>query len=56
MINETFNRNLQMVDYRMPEILGNLFLESYFVEGKSISDVVDKYCDEFSEDKEIIIH
>ncbi|MBM6698299.1 HpaII family restriction endonuclease [Streptococcus alactolyticus] len=56
MINETFNRNLQMVDYRMPEILGNLFLESYFVEGKSISDVVDKYCDELSEDKEIIIH
>lgn len=56
MINETFNRNLQTVDYRMPEILGNLFLESYFVEGKSISDVVDKYCDEFSEDKEIIIH
>ena len=56
MINETFNRNLQMVDYRMTEILGNLFLESYFLEGNSNSDVVDKYCDEFSEDKEIIIH
>lgn len=56
MVSETFNRNLQMVDYRMPEILGHLFLMSYFVEGKSISDVVDKYCGEFSEDKEIITH
>ncbi|MGQ7626214.1 HpaII family restriction endonuclease [Streptococcus suis] len=55
-ISPIFNRNLQMVDYRMPEILGNLFLNSYFVSGKSIADVVDFYCTMYYEDKEIITH
>lgn len=54
MLNSTFNRNLQMIDSRMPEFLGYLFLNSYFVNGKSIPDVVDFYCENFNEDKEII--
>lgn len=55
-VSPIFNRNLQMVDFRMPEILGNLFLNSYFVNGKSISDVVELYCREYNEDIEIITH
>ncbi|NBL00016.1 MAG: HpaII family restriction endonuclease [Erysipelotrichia bacterium] len=51
-----FNRNLQMIDYRMPEILGYLFLNSYFVNGKSISDVANFYCEKYNEDIEIISH
>lgn len=39
----TFDFNLKMIDYRMPEILGNLFLESYFVRGKKMKDVVKQY-------------
>ena len=54
--NETFSRNLKMVDSRMPEFLGYLFLNSYFVSGKAIPKVVDLYCDEYGEDKEIISH
>ena len=54
MLNSTFNRNLQMIDSRMPEFLGYLFLNSYFVNGKAIPDVVDFYCENFNEDKEII--
>ena len=34
--NSIFERNLQMIDYRLPEILGKLFMFSYFVKGKSI--------------------
>ncbi len=56
MLNSTFYRNLQMIDTRMPEFLGYLFLNSYFVNGKSIPDVVDLYCNEYNEDKEIISH
>lgn len=55
-LNSTFNRNLQMTDYRMPEILSNLFLCSYFVNGKSIPEVVKLYCNEYNEDIEIIAH
>lgn len=55
-LNFTFNRNLQMIDYRMPEILAYLFLNSYFVNGKSIPDVVELYCKEYNEDIEIISH
>lgn len=40
----------------MPEFLGYLFLNSYFINGKSIPDVVNLYCDEYNEDKEIISH
>lgn len=54
--NSIFSRNLQMIDSRMPEILGYLFLNSYFVIGKSIADVVELYCMKYSEDKEIITH
>ncbi len=56
MLNATFNRNLRMIDTRMPEFLGYLFLNSYFINGKSIPDVVNLYCDEYNEDKEIISH
>lgn len=56
MVNETFSRNLKMIDSRMPEFLGYLFLNSYFVTGKAISDVVSLYCDKYGEDDEIISH
>lgn len=56
MANTIFHRNLQMIDYRMPEILGYLFLSSYFVNGKAIPDVVDYYCEHFKEDKELVSH
>lgn len=55
-LNETFSRNLKMIDSRMPEFLGYLFLNSYFVKGKAIPDVVDLYCDKYGEDGEIISH
>lgn len=38
-----FKENLQMIDYRLPEIISALFLESYFVRGKRIPDVVQAY-------------
>lgn len=56
MLNDTFSRNLKMIDSRMPEFLGYLFLNSYFVIGKAIPDVVDLYCDKYGEDEEIISH
>ena len=55
-LNDTFNKNLQMIDSRMPEILSYLYLCSYSVEGKSISSVVDLYCNRYNEDREFIIH
>ena len=43
-INATiFKENLQMIDYRLPIIISEIFLESYFVRGKKIPDVVDSY-------------
>src|SRR5699024_7632095 len=54
---DIFKENLQMVDYRMPEIISEIFLESYFVKGKRMSDVVDAYLGRHSEEKpEIIIY
>ncbi|WP_449455451.1 HpaII family restriction endonuclease [Streptococcus suis] len=52
--NSTFERNLQMIDYRMPEILAYLFLISYSVNGKSVSDVVKTYCQLYNEDMELV--
>lgn len=52
--NSTFERNLQMIDYRMPEILAYLFLTSYSVNGKSVSDVVKTYCQLYNEDMELV--
>ncbi|WP_323678856.1 HpaII family restriction endonuclease [Exiguobacterium indicum] len=51
---ETFTKNLQMIDYRMPELLAKLFEESYSVRGKKIPDVVDSFILKTDEDKEII--
>jgi hypothetical protein len=51
---DTFTKNLQMIDYRMPELLSLLFEESYFVRGKKIPDVVDSFIRKTGEDKEII--
>src|SRR5699024_369470 len=43
-INATiFKENLQMIDYRLPIIISEIFLESYFVRGKKIPEVVDSY-------------
>jgi len=53
-VNPTFKRNLQMIDYRLPEILGKLFMYSYFVEGKSIPKVVEYFCEKESEDIKLI--
>lgn len=52
--NSRFKRNLQMIDYRFPEIFSNLFYCSYFVPGKSIKQVVEYYCEKFEEDNELI--
>lgn len=52
--NAIFHRNLQLIDYRMPELLANLFLTSYFVKGKSIQDVVKLFCLEYDEDEELV--
>ncbi|MCO8292234.1 HpaII family restriction endonuclease [Tetragenococcus halophilus] len=50
-----FSRNLKMIDFKMPEILAALCLESYFVKGKRIPDVVDSYAANNSlEDKGLI--
>ena len=52
---DTFKKNLQMIDYRLPEILGRLYLESYFVKGKKIPRVVSSFIDKNkSEDNELI--
>lgn len=56
LVNQVFTRNLQMIDSRMPEFLGYLFLTSYFVSGKSVADVVDVYCAAYGEDSEILSH
>lgn len=39
----TFKENLQMIDYRLPEIISEIFLESYYVSGKRIPEVVASY-------------
>lgn len=52
-----FKKNLQMIDYRLPELISKLYLESYFVPGKRISAVVDSFLkNNPSEDKDIIIY
>lgn len=38
-----FKENLQMIDFRLPEIISEIFLESYFVKGKRIPEVVQSY-------------
>lgn len=53
---KVFNRNLLMIDSRMPEILAHLCLSSYFVKGKKMSDVVEYYCNLHGEDHELIEH
>lgn len=50
----TFSHNLSMIDFRMPEIFSNLFLCSYFVQGKRVEDVVNYYCKHYYEDKELV--
>jgi hypothetical protein len=55
-MDETFCYNLQMIDFRMPEILAGLVLISYFVKGKKMNDVVDLFCEKFKENKELIEH
>lgn len=52
---EIFKENLQMVDYRMPEILSEIFLESYVVTGKKMRDVVNAYLQRHPEEKPGII-
>lgn len=50
-----FKNNLQMIDYRMPEILAYLYLESYFVRGKRLPDVINSFTyNSDSEDKVLI--
>lgn len=52
---EIFKRNLQMIDYRLPEIISEIYLESYLVKGKKTSDVVEAYLNRNpSENPEII--
>ncbi|MGC6767129.1 HpaII family restriction endonuclease [Enterococcus sp. LJL51] len=51
---DIFSRNLQMIDYRMPELLSYLFEESYFVKGKRIPEVLNSYVKKTDENKEII--
>lgn len=50
-----FKKNLQMIDYRMPELLAKLYLESYSVKGKKLPDVINSFiANNPSEDKELI--
>lgn len=54
---ETFKTNLEMIDFRMPEILANLYLKSYFVQGKKINDVVEDYLnDNPNENRTLIVY
>lgn len=52
--NEIFERNLKMIDTKMPQILADLYYYSYFVSGKKMSKVVEYYCAEKSEDLDLI--
>lgn len=40
---DVFNYNLQMIDFSFPQILSELYLESYTVKGKKIPDVIDSF-------------
>lgn len=52
-----FKKNLQMIDYRLPELISRLYLESYFVKGKKISKVVESFLSKNQdEDGDIIIY
>lgn len=51
-----FHRNLQMIDFRLPEILSYLVLSSYFVKGKHMAEVVKHYAKKYGEDQELIEH
>ncbi|MCJ7842641.1 HpaII family restriction endonuclease [Lederbergia sp. NSJ-179] len=50
-----FKENLQMIDYRLPEIISEIFLESYFVRGKRISEVVQSYLEKNPHENDRII-
>ena len=52
--NSIFEKNLQMIGYRLPGILGKLFMFSYFVKGKSIPKVVEYFCEKEAEDIKLI--
>ena len=56
LLDRTFYHNLAMIDYKMPELLSLLFLSSYFVKGKKISDVVAYLCGHYYEfsDQELV--
>lgn len=52
-----FKKNLQMIDYRLPELISKLYLESYFVKGKKISLVVESFLKKNpDEDKDIVVY
>jgi hypothetical protein len=52
-----FTRNLMMIDSLMPELLAYLFLESYYVKGKRLSDVVASYVEKNPEkDRDLIAY
>ncbi|AIG65082.1 HpaII family restriction endonuclease [Weissella tructae] len=53
---QIFHRNLQMIDFRLPEILSYLVLSSYFVKGKRMPEVVKYYSEKYEEDRELIEH
>lgn len=55
-MDKTFYYNLQMIDSRMPELLAGLVLTSYLVKGKKMNDVVDLFCQNFKENKELVEH
>lgn len=50
----TFTENLYLIDYRMPEILANLYLCSYYSTSKKLNDVVEYYCEKYKESKRLI--
>ncbi|WP_349521967.1 HpaII family restriction endonuclease [Leuconostoc citreum] len=52
---DIFNYNLQMIDFSFPNILADLYLESYFVKGKKIPDVINSFVNKNTNiDKELI--
>ncbi|MEL5938181.1 HpaII family restriction endonuclease [Tetragenococcus halophilus] len=52
-----FKKNLQMIDSKLPELISELYLESYFVRGKRISEVVDSFLtNNPDKDREIVVY
>lgn len=55
MSSKVFEYNLQMIDYRLPEILAGVLVEGYLVTNKKISLAVESYLEKNTDEKEQIL-